>query len=147
MPSRLIPLLALAACLSACGHHDKSADKAIDLGALEKNREAAAPCNQSGTERLPVPPEPPIPVHPGISSKARRDEVNGCAGIRFRIARDGTTRDAQLVIEAPTGYGFGQAALAALADTAYDPRTVKAEWFYFNYVFIQQRPGQKHPPG
>jgi hypothetical protein len=54
---------------------------------------------------------PPVSAPPVIKpARAAREHVSGCAGLRFRIAADGTPTDVEVLVEAPAGYGFGEAA-------------------------------------
>ncbi len=54
---------------------------------------------------------PPVTAPPVIKpARAAREHVSGCAGLRFRIAADGTPTDVEVLVEAPAGFGFGEAA-------------------------------------
>jgi hypothetical protein len=65
---------------------------------------------------------PPLSAPPVIKpARAAREHVSGCAGLRFRIAADGTPTDVEVLVEAPAGYGFGEAAAQALGASRFAP--------------------------
>lgn len=129
-----------AALLSGCGPGAPAA------GGPSPSRLAAAPCNEPASMNFPSPAEALVSAEPGLSPKARRNRTDGCAGVKFHIDEDGTVRDASLVVEEPQGYGFGQGALAALAETRYDPKKSNRGWYYLNTVYVLSTSSQTAGP-
>jgi hypothetical protein len=74
---------------------------------------------------------PPLAMH-AITPPARAaaEHVSGCAGLRFRIGADGVPTDIEVLVEAPSGYGFGQAAAQAVGASRWAPRADDS----FHYV-------------
>ena len=132
-------LLVAAATLAGCQTYDDGPPKAAEIKA------ASAPCAQPAGQSYPEPPIPLNDVEFGTSPKARRERQNGCAGVRFQIGKDGSVRDAVLMVEAPAGYGFGQATLDGLAQTRYDP-AAKPTLYYYTSVFLPRPPPPVRPP-
>ena len=69
---------------------------------------------------------------------ALAEHVNGCAGVRFRIGRDGTPRDIQVLADYPVGYGFGDAVQQMVATTRWTPRDDLAWHYELKTVFTVQ---------
>ena len=72
------------------------------------------------------------PVHVESIPKPQRalaEHVNGCAGVRFRIGRDGIPQDIQVMADYPAGYGFGDAVRQMVATSRWTPRDDLA-WHY-----------------
>lgn len=65
-----------------------------------------------------------------LPPQARQARVAGCAGILFRVAPDGRATDARVAAEAPSGYGFGAAALTALQGDVFHPAPGDQAWHY-----------------
>jgi hypothetical protein len=130
----LFAVAAGAALLTGCQTYDDGPPKAEVLKA------ASTPCAQPPGQDYPAPPTPLNEVIFGTSPKARRERQNGCAAVRFHIGRDGSVKDAVLVAEAPTGYGFGQATLDGLAQTLYDAAAAKPTWYYHEQVYLPKPP-------
>jgi hypothetical protein len=132
--SRLPSAWLVAASVAGCQTYDNGPPRAEVLKA------AAAPCVQpAGQDDLPA-PAALNDVEFGTSPKARRERQNGCAAVRFHVGRDGSAKDAVLVAEAPTGYGFGQATLDGLAQTLFDPAAAKPTWYYYLKVYLPTPP-------
>jgi predicted aspartyl protease len=51
--------------------------------------------------------------------KLRAEHLDGCAGVTFHLAPDGTPTDLGLIIEWPTGYGLGDYVMHELAATKF----------------------------
>ncbi len=79
---------------------------------------------------------PPLSAPPVVPpARAAREHVSGCAGLRFRIGADGTPGDVEVLVEAPNGYGFGEAAAQALAASRWAPGT--DESFHYRQEVIR----------
>ncbi len=93
-----------------------------------------APAGTGPFERLPHPvSSAPVPMPP----RALAEHVNGCAGVRFRLAPDGSPTDMTVMAEYPAGYGFGDTASAAITATRWPAKDDQA----WRYVVINMHPG------
>ena len=96
---------------------------------------APSPCRLSPGAPPAFPPGPQdvaARLHP--SAQAMQARMAGCAGLRFRIAPDGTPRDVRVAVESPSGYGYGAAAVRALTASRYPPRPAETGPYYTIYA-------------
>jgi hypothetical protein len=95
-----------------------------------------APAGTGPFERLPKPVGGvPVPM----PAKAMADNVRGCAGVRFRIGPDGSTRDVAVLTEYPIGYGFADTAKSIVLKTRW-PNQDDLAW-RFLIVNMNPTPG------
>jgi periplasmic protein TonB len=88
---------------------------------------------------VPAPPEPapgptisvieiarPIgaPPRPSYPTRAEERGREGTVVVRLIVGADGDVTSAAIISEDPTGFGFGQAALAAVRRTKFEPKRV-----------------------
>ncbi|MBV9784252.1 MAG: energy transducer TonB [Acidisphaera sp.] len=72
-----------------------------------------------------------------MPARALAEHVSGCAGVRFRIASDGSPHDITVMAEYPAGYGFGDTARAVIAAARWPPKDDEA----WRYLILNMRPG------
>ena len=101
--------------------------------------QAATPCSPpwgaGPFARLDV----PVSTQPvAAPARAVAEQVNGCGGVRFRIALDGTPQDVEVLADAPSGYGFGDHVRRVILATRWsggdDP-----SWHYVDYKVVVPR--------
>jgi hypothetical protein len=125
-PGSLFLLVSLC-ILTGCQPRGTGPDETVSPAAPSRLRGApinlATACAEpwgSGpfTEAGPPLSAPPVTV----PARAATEHVSGCSGLRFRIGADGIPTDVDVLVEAPTGYGFGEAAAQALRASRWSPR-------------------------
>jgi|GEM_PF-6978452 hypothetical protein len=93
-----------------------------------------APAGTGPFEHLPhVVSSASVPMPP----RAMAEHVNGCAGVRFRLAPDGSPTDITVMAEYPAGFGFGATASAAIAASRWPAKDDQA----WRYMVINMHPG------
>jgi hypothetical protein len=78
---------------------------------------------------------------------ALQAHMSGCAGLAFKLRPDGTPENPQVIVESPSGYGYGPAALRALLASRYQPRPFETGPHYVVFTVNMAPAGRPPQPG
>ena len=77
--------------------------------------------------------KPVVVSRPSLAfpEKAKAEQIDGCAGVAFRLAADGTPLDVKLETESPAGYGLGDFVVSQITATRFAPPPGESDQWYY----------------
>ncbi len=96
-----------------------------------------AQCKPPANANTYPPPNFVVKASPVIPQRAHDEKVEGCSGVKFRIASDGSVVDATIVTEYPLNYGFGDATVQFLTASKFPASSDNTKWYYYARSYVK----------